>query len=252
MSMLNLSKVVDDLYRLLGMEQPVNAPSFVADVATNAINAAVQDIFRETGEFFRFTTHSSLTFGGAGNDASKQSLSIEESTRVIEIIGPDGITRLRPLNRKEELDWYAPTYNPSAATGHPEAFWLERTYGANPGAIVHITPPSLTTTALMLTVVTTFEIPELSGELVAAYSSNHETGATALNAVILPIPMDWMETYLMPLARGHAMRSHYWILKDEAQMFSADYDKAIEKLKLLNPKPREDFDTQVDSQQGRS
>jgi hypothetical protein len=252
MSMLHLSKVVDDLYRLLGMEQPVNAPSFVADVATNAINAAVQDIFRETGEFFRFTTHSSVTFGGTGNNASKQSLNIQESTRVIEIIGPDEISRLRPLNRQQELDWYAPTFNPSAAIGHPEAFWLERTYGANPGAILHITPPALAQTALSLKVITTFEIPELDGALVANYSSNHETGAAALNAVILPIPMDWMETYLMPLARGHAMRSHYWILKDEAQMFSADYDKAIAMLKLLNPEPREDFDTQVDPQQGRS
>jgi len=252
MSMLNLSKVVDDLYRLLGMEQPVNAPAFIADVATNAINAAIQDIFRETGEFFRFTTYTNVTFGSNSSNVANQPLNIQESTRVIEVIGPDGITRLRPLNRKEELDWYAATYNPSATAGSPEAFWLERTYTANPGSILHITPSAVSGTPLTVTVVTTFEVPELDGTLVANYSANNSTGAAALNAVTLPIPLDWMETYLMPLARGHAMRSHYWILKDEAQMFSADYDKAIEKLKLLNPKPREDFDTEVDPQQGKS
>lgn len=252
MSMMHISKVVDDLYRLLGMEQPIQAPSFVADVATNAINAGIQDIFRETGEFFRFTTHVPVTFGGGSNNTLNQPLNIQESTRVIEIIGPDGVTRLRPLNRKQELDWYIATYNPDAQDGFPEAYWLERTYEDSPRAIIHITPGAVQATPITLSVITTFEVPFLDSTLVGNYSSNPSMGRAALDAVELPIPLDWTETYLMPLARGHAMRSHYWIMKDEAQMYSADYDKAIEKLKLLNPKPREDFDTEVDPQQGKN
>jgi hypothetical protein len=251
MSMLSLSKVVDDLYRLLGMEQPIHAPAFVSDVATNAINAAIQDIFRETGEFFRFTNSFPITFGGGTNNTSAQPLDIEESTRIIEVIAPDGITRLRPLNRRQELDHYASTFNPDAVIGSPEAYWLERTYMQNTGSILHIVPSSLSATPILLKVVTTFEVPELSSTIVANYSSDAPNGEANLNAVSLPIPLDWVETFLMPLARGHAMRSHYWILKDEAQMFSADYEKAIAKLQALNPKPREDADTRPDPSQGK-
>ena len=48
------------------------------------------------------------------------------------------------------------------------------------------------------------------------------------------------------------MRSHYWIQKESAALYSADYDKAIAALALLNPKPREDKDTAPDPNQGKS
>jgi len=234
---LPITKVREDLYRLLGMEEPINAPAFVADVVANAINAAIQDIFRETGEYFRYTQTHSLTYGGSGRDTSKAELPIEPSTNIIRV--RVGGRNLRPLARRQEVDYYAATYNPSAASGTPEAYFLERTYDGEAGAILHITPPALAGVALVASVDTTFEVPHISA-------------ADLTNASIsLPVPLSWVETYLMPLSRGHAMRSHYWIMKDEAAMYSADYEKAIANLKLLNPKPKADNDTRPQPEQGR-
>lgn len=234
---LPISKVRDDLYRLLGMEEPINAPAFVADVVANAMNAALQDIFRETGEYFRFTQTHNLTFGGAGRSQDAIELNIEPSTNLIRVV--NGGRNLRPLARRQEVDYYASTYNPEAVEGTPEAYFLERTYSGTPSAILHITPKALVGTPLQVAVETTFEIPHLSSEDLTDDSIN------------LPVPLAWVESYLMPLARGHAMRSHYWIMKDEAALYSADYDKAIANLKLLNPKPKQDSDTKPTGEQGR-
>lgn len=220
------------------MEQPFNAPTFIADVVAIAINSAIQDIFNAVGEYFRFTGGTTLTFGGAGNSRDTKHLTIQQSTHVIEVL--NGIKRLHPLNRRAELDHYSSTYNPGAVDGTPEAFWLERTHDTDPGATLHITPPAPADTPVTLNIVTTFEIPHIS----SADISNDE--------IELPIPNDWVEIYLLPLARGHAMRSHYWIQKESAALYSADYDKAIAALALLNPKPREDKDTAPDPNQGKS
>ena len=251
--MMPLTKVVDDLYRLLGLEKPVLAPVFVTDVVANAINGALQEIYRLVGEFFRYTNQVDLVYGGGSHPLSMVTMSIHESTKIIEIVAPDGVTRLRPLNRRQELDHYVQTYNPAAAAGSPEAFWVERTYSSTPGAMIHIAPPALSSVAITLKATTTFELPRLDPAVIVAYTeASGGDGGTSLNSVELPIPLDWIETYLMPLARKQASRSHYWIMKEEQAGYEADYQAAVEELKALNPKPKSDSSTQSDPNQGHA
>ena len=247
--MLPLTKVVDDLYRLLGMELPVNVPTFVADVATNSINGAMQEIVALVGEFFRFSTPLTVTVTAGTNE---QAVTLAESTKVIEVIRPDGV-RLRPLNRIQEFDNYLAQFNPQAVTGTPEAYWLERTWNSTPGAILHIVPGA-GGTSLVLKATTTYELPILTVATVTAYTvaGSGNDGGASLNATPFPIPYDWVESYLIPLARKQASRSHYWILNDpqELQMYEKDYESAVASLRLLNPKPLEDQEVAVDPQQG--
>lgn len=239
MTPLPISKVRDDLCRLLGMEEPINAPDFIGDVVANSINAAIQNIFSETGNLFTATQVTQLTFGGTGNPTNAKSFPIDPGTKIIRVL-LNG-RPLRSVARRQEIDTYKDTYNPDAQEGTPEAYYLERTYdNGTPGAILHIMPGALQGTALVVQVETTVPVPRITADDLDD------------DSLILPIPHDWTETFLIPLARGHAMRSHYWIMKDEGAMYAADFDRALAALKGLNPRPAEDQDTTTDPEERRS
>jgi len=239
MTPLPISKVRDDLYRLLGMEEPINAPDFVADIAANAINAALQNIFSETGNLFTATQTTILVFGGANNSTNAKSFQIDPGTKIVRVLLND--RPLRSVARRQEIDSYKETYSPNAQNGMPEAYYLERTYSSGtPGAILHIMPGATEGTAITITIETTIPVPRITADELED------------DSIILPIPHDWAETFLIPLARGHAMRSHYWIMKDEAALYSADFDRAMASLKGLNPRPAEDQDTTTDPEERRS
>lgn len=209
----------------------MNAPVFVADVVSNAINAALQNIFSETGNLFTATDKQELVFGGSGG-ASKTAkhFPIDPGTKIVRALYNN--KPLRSVARRQEVDSYVETYSPSAQEGTPEAYYLERTYEeGTPGGILHIMPGAAGSQPLTITLETTIPVPR-----VTAVDLEDDT-------IILPIPHDWTETYLIPLARGHAMRSHYWILKDEAALYTADFERAMAALKALNPRPSEDQDT---------
>jgi hypothetical protein len=218
------------------MEYQNTVPSYIWADVTTAINSALQTMHQSPLDYFR-KEQIDVTFAAAQNE---KDLYVEASVQ--EVIGPVWIPaqdnrELHRINDESEFNqffqrFYGMSESDAVASGVPEASYYmirsRRSYSENSGkdssqCLLAIKPTPTSSTIIRLLVskappfYTTDEITNLVG--------NEET----------PVPSSYVETIFLPLARWHAMRSHFFFEKDKAAMIESDAMRALQALQITNP-----------------
>jgi hypothetical protein len=222
---LSLPAVKFDVIRLFGFTvDPQQA--FIDDAAATCINAAFQDMFRESRGWFRNKLTSAVSVGSSGQTA----LNLDPDEQILAIWNPQG----RPLNPLDRLVDALRFDAAFSGVKNPMGFYLNRSQSVSvSGSNVTITNTGVLYIAPAPTGATVFTVERTSVAPIVTLSNINDS------TVVLPVPEDSVETYLLPLARGWAKRSVFFcdrIFKNRQQDFDNDYQKAIQALRLLGPR----------------
>ena len=233
---MNSLELKNDLLRKLYIEDPSALDGTIlagleAEVVS-AINRAFQMIW--TAPKSSHFTRKHFTFSVVGGTSS---YALDSTLQAV--LGPvklDGATpHLRAITERGDFDNYPTRFkgalSNAAASGRPEAYFLERLFADAAEA---------TTVNMLLT-----PTPDTS------YSADFEGSIEAPNFtlaeidadVALPMPHQYVESILQPIARMYITRSHFFMAdrrQAEIQAFTMDYAEARRQIGATDPLVPED------------
>lgn len=213
---MTIGDIRDDLLRKVWVESLSNAPGYIVQDVTTAINAALQEFWMSPHRHFRTTPESIVI---AGNSSS-----FDLPTNIQEVIAPvraggKDLIRISKKGDIQNIDRYE--YD-SAATAfyHIDA---NRAGSGNDGVSVTMLVSPAPTNDLTVTFDAVYECP--------AYTVADVTAGT----VVIPIAHQYIESLFMPIARFAVMQSHWFWEQEKSKFIEADAVAARERLGLSNP-----------------
>lgn len=219
---MKVNEAIDAMYEVFGVPNNASAPPIMQRRIFNDLNSAMQLLWSKGHRLLDFYTRSEEAVTIAPNQ--KETLL---SDNIQSVLGPvrrvtDGML-LRPIRTRGEYDNYASIYAGSitALTGAPpQAYFIDQNRGTAPDA-----------TSLSILVV---PVPIISTQLTLEVSLRAPTYAAAdyTNQTQIPIPHNYAETLLLPIARYLACSSLFFADKSKQRepLLKAEYDRALQTL----------------------
>lgn len=221
----SLCGVVHEVLMLWGIACIKNAPKFAIERAINDVNAALQMIWNHAADR-TYWTGSTLTLNFADG-----AMKIDLPNSIQNVIGPcrraDNKRPLVPVGTMGELDTFSDLYLDSQTAEEPLAYHVERLAqtGTDPArCILHVTP-EVQGDAMDLELDVVMEAPRF-------IISDLDT------CPLIPIPHQYVETLLLPIARYRAAGFTMLFNRPERQeVIDREYEESRLALGLADPLP---------------
>jgi len=222
---MNVTQAIDAIYEVFGIPNNSSAPEIMRRRIFNDLNSALQLIWAKGHRLLDYYTRQTITATVLANTNS-----IVLSDSVEAVLGPvkraDGIG-LRPIRSRGEYDSFASIYAGSltALTGAPpQAYFIDEkrpdpdTSDATKITLFVVPSP---TTNTSLSVEVSIKAPAFT---VSDYSASPSTA--------IPMPHNYAETLLLPIARYLSSSSLFFADKSKQRepLLKAEYDRALKTL----------------------
>jgi hypothetical protein len=222
---MTVAQAIDAIYEVFGIPNNASAPEIMRRRIFNDLNSALQLIWAKGHRLLDYYTRQTIT---ATILANTNSIVLSDSVEAV--LGPvkraDGIG-LRPIRSRGEYDSFASIYAGSltALTGAPpQAYFIdEKRPDPDTSDATKITlfvvPSPTTNTALSVEV--SVKAPTFT---VNDYSASPSTA--------IPMPHNYAETLLLPIARYLSSSSLFFADKSKQRepLLKAEYDRALKTL----------------------
>ena len=220
---MNVTQAIDAIYEVFGIPNNASAPEIMRRRIFNDLNSALQLIWAKGHRLLDYYTRQTIT---ATITANSNNVVLNDS--VSAVLGPvkraDGIG-LRPIRSRGEYDSFASIYAGSltALTGAPPQAYFTDEKRHDPDAAdatkitLLVVPSPTTNTSLSLEV--SIKAP--------AFTTNDYT-----NSTVIPMPHNYAETLLLPIARYLSSSSLFFADKSKQRepLLKAEYDRALKTL----------------------
>ena len=220
---MNVTQAIDAIYEVFGIPNNASAPEIMRRRIFNDLNSALQLIWAKGHRLLDYYTRQTITATVLANTNS-----IVLSDSVEAVLGPvkraDGIG-LRPIRSRGEYDSFASIYAGSltALTGAPPQAYFTDEKRPDPDTsdatkiTLLVVPSPTTNTALSV---------EVSIKAPAFTTTDYA------NAVVIPMPHNYAETLLLPIARYLSSSSLFFADKSKQRepLLKAEYDRALKTL----------------------
>ena len=222
---MTVAQAIDAIYEVFGIPNNASAPEIMRRRIFNDLNSALQLIWAKGHRLLDYYTRQTITATVLANTNS-----IVLSDSVEAVLGPikraDGIG-LRPIRSRGEYDSFASIYAGSltALTGAPPQAYFTDEKRPDPDTsdstkiTLLVVPSPTTNTALSLEV--SIKAPAFT---VNDYSASPSTA--------IPMPHNYAETLLLPIARYLSSSSLFFADKSKQRepLLKAEYDRALKTL----------------------
>jgi hypothetical protein len=221
---MNVTQAIDAIYEVFGIPNNASAPEIMRRRIFNDLNSALQLIWSKGHRLLDYYTRQTIT---ATITANSNNVVLSDS--VSAVLGPvkrvsDGLG-LRPIRTRGEYDSFASIYAGSltALTGAPpQAYFADQERPS---------PDSADSTKITLFVVPS---PTASTSLSIEVSLKAPAFTTAdyASSTAIPIPHNYAETLLLPIARYLSSSSLFFADKSKQRepLLKAEYDRALKTL----------------------
>jgi hypothetical protein len=221
---MNVTQAIDAIYEVFGIPNNASAPEIMRRRIFNDLNSALQLIWVKGHRLLDYYTRRAVT---ATISANSNSVVLDDSVEAV--LGPvkrvsDGVG-LRPIRTRGEYDSFASIYAGSltALTGAPpQAYFAEEKRPTSDQA------DSTTITLFVVPVPTTSTPLSVEASIRApSFTTNDYTNSTAI-----PMPHNYAETLLLPIARYLSSSSLFFADKSKQRepLLKAEYDRALKTL----------------------
>lgn len=219
---MKVNEAIDAMYEVFGVPNNASAPPIMQRRIFNDLNSAMQLLWTKGHRLLDYYTRGEVTVTIQANSKS-QAL----SDSVQSVIGPvrratDNMM-LRPIKSRGEYENYASIYAGSLtqlAGSPPQAYFIEASRNVAPDA-----------TSISIFVV---PVPTVNTDLKVAVSLNAPafTQTDYTNHTEIPIPHNYAETLLLPVARYLTCSSLFFADKSKQRepLLKAEYDRALQTL----------------------
>lgn len=226
-------KLKEAILRPLGVEVAASVPAFVHEDAAIAVTAAYQTAWSSPlARFFTEESRSLTTEDGEGSYALPSS--------VMRIVGPVSIADAPLLEIREDAHWQRLSLlgiSFAEDDDVPQIYHLETGLSrAEPGSDGSAVSEDAASIVLELK-------PVPGDEYTVNYRAvMHPPRFSACDleddGSAMPAPHEFVETFILPLARYYILRSHWFSRLDTAleARLAEDYNAAMETLGLLDPR----------------
>lgn len=221
---MNVTQAIDAIYEVFGIPNNASAPEIMRRRIFNDLNSALQLIWAKGHRLLDYYTRQTIT---ATISANSNNVTLDDSVEAV--LGPvkrvsDGVG-LRPIRTRGEYDSFASIYAGSltALTGAPPQAYFADEKRPSPDAAdstkitMFVVPSPTTSTALSV---------EVSVKAPAFTTSDYST------STIIPMPHNYAETLLLPIARYLSSSSLFFADKSKQRepLLKAEYDRALKTL----------------------
>jgi len=221
---MNVTQAIDAIYEVFGIPNNASAPEIMRRRIFNDLNSALQLIWSKGHRLLDYYTRQTIT---ATITANSNNVVLSDS--VSAVLGPvkrvsDNVG-LRPIRTRGEYDSFASIYAGSltALTGAPpQAYFADQERPTPDSAdstkiTMFVVPSPTTNTALSIEV--SLKAP--------AFTTADYASSTAI-----PIPHNYAETLLLPIARYLSSSSLFFADKSKQRepLLKAEYDRALKTL----------------------
>lgn len=218
---MKVNEAIDSMYEVFGIPNNASAPDIMRRRIFNDLNSAMQLLWTKGHRLLDYYTRGEETITVTANQ--KETLL---SDNIQSVLGPvrraDGML-LRPIRTRGEYDNYASIYAGSItalAGAPPQAYFIDQNRGTAPDA-----------TSLSIFVV---PVPTVNTTLTLEVSLRAPAFTTAdyTNQTQIPIPHNYAETLLLPIARYLVCSSLFFADKSKQRepLLKAEYDRALQTL----------------------
>lgn len=218
-------QAIDSIYEVFGIPNNSAAPEIMRRRIFNDLNSAMQLLWSKGHRFLDFYTRREITVTIASNNDNTTL-----SDDVQSVIGPvrrsiDNIL-LRPISSRGEFEAFHSIYAGSltqASNSNPQAYYIEALRpdeGADATSLrIYVVPKPASNIQIKMAVA--LKAPTFSQ---SDYSANPP--------VNIPIPHNYAETLLLPIARYLASSSLFFADKSKQRepQLKAEYDRALQTL----------------------
>jgi hypothetical protein len=221
---MNVTQAIDAIYEVFGIPNNASAPEIMRRRIFNDLNSALQLIWSKGHRLLDYYTRQTIT---ATITANSNNVVLSDS--VSAVLGPvkrvsDGLG-LRPIRTRGEYDSFASIYAGSltALTGAPpQAYFADQE---------RPTPDSADSTKITLFVVPS-PTANTSLSLEVSLKAPAFTTADYASSTAIPIPHNYAETLLLPIARYLSSSSLFFADKSKQRepLLKAEYDRALKTL----------------------
>jgi hypothetical protein len=218
---MKVNEAIDSMYEVFGIPNNASAPDIMRRRIFNDLNSAMQLLWTKGHRLLDYYTRSeeAVTIQ-AGQKETLLGDNIQS------VLGPvrraDGML-LRPIRTRGEYDNYASIYAGSITAlqgAPPQAYFIDQNRGTAPDA-----------TALSIFVV---PVPTVATPLTLEVSLRAPAFTTTdyTNQTQIPIPHNYAETLLLPIARYLVCSSLFFADKSKQRepLLKAEYDRALQTL----------------------
>jgi len=221
---MNVTQAIDAIYEVFGIPNNASAPEIMRRRIFNDLNSALQLIWSKGHRLLDYYTRQTIT---ATITANSNNVVLSDS--VSAVLGPvrrvSDSVGLRPIRTRGEYDSFASIYAGSltALTGAPpQAYFADQE---------RPTPDSADSTKITLFVVPS---PTASTSLSIEVSLKAPAFTTTdyVSSTAIPIPHNYAETLLLPIARYLSSSSLFFADKSKQRepLLKAEYDRALKTL----------------------
>lgn len=221
---MNVTQAIDAIYEVFGIPNNASAPEIMRRRIFNDLNSALQLIWAKGHRLLDYYTRQTIT---ATITANSNNVVLSDS--VSAVLGPvnrvSDKVGLRPIRTRGEYDSFASIYAGSltALTGAPpQAYFADQERPTPDSAdstkiTLFVVPSPTTNTSLSLEV--SIKAP--------AFTTNDYT-----NSTVIPMPHNYAETLLLPIARYLSSSSLFFADKSKQRepLLKAEYDRALKTL----------------------
>jgi hypothetical protein len=221
---MNVTQAIDAIYEVFGIPNNASAPEIMRRRIFNDLNSALQLIWSKGHRLLDYYTRQTIT---ATITANSNNVVLSDS--VSAVLGPvkrvsDGLG-LRPIRTRGEYDSFASIYAGSltALTGAPpQAYFIDE---KRPD------PDASDSTKITLFVVPS-PTANTSVSLEVSLKAPAFTTADYASSTAIPIPHNYAETLLLPIARYLSSSSLFFADKSKQRepLLKAEYDRALKTL----------------------
>ena len=221
---MTVNQAIDSIYEVFGLPGNSAAPEIMRRRIFNDLNSAMQLLWSKGHRFLDFYTRKEIT---AVIQAGTNNASLPDDVQ--SVIGPvrNGQTLLRPISSRGEFDAYHSIYGDSITpleAGNPQAYFIEALRpdsGADATTLkIYVVPGAPASSSVTLTLAVAMKAPTFT-------TSDYATGN-----INIPIPHNYAETLLLPIARYLACSSLFFADKSKQRepQLKAEYDRALQTL----------------------
>jgi hypothetical protein len=221
---MNVTQAIDAIYEVFGIPNNASAPEIMRRRIFNDLNSALQLIWSKGHRLLDYYTRQTIT---ATITANSNNVVLSDS--VSAVLGPvkrvsDNVG-LRPIRTRGEYDSFASIYAGSltALTGAPpQAYFADQE---------RPTPDSADSTKITMFVVPS-PTTNTSLSIEVSLKAPAFTTADYASSTAIPIPHNYAETLLLPIARYLSSSSLFFADKSKQRepLLKAEYDRALKTL----------------------
>ena len=221
---MNVTQAIDAIYEVFGIPNNASAPEIMRRRIFNDLNSALQLIWAKGHRLLDYYTRQTIT---ATITANSNNVVLSDS--VSAVLGPvnrvSDKVGLRPIRTRGEYDSFASIYAGSltALTGAPPQAYFADEKRPDPDSAdstkitLFVVPSPTANTSLSLEV--SIKAP--------AFTTNDYA-----NSTVIPMPHNYAETLLLPIARYLSSSSLFFADKSKQRepLLKAEYDRALKTL----------------------